>query len=47
VLVLMETFAGWNSPNSSKWFQHADEPKNRQLWWKKPRFRRWTVFAKT
>jgi len=19
VLVLMETFAGWNSPNSSKW----------------------------
>jgi len=20
VLVLMETFAGWNSPNSSKWF---------------------------
>jgi len=20
VLVLIETFAGWNSPNSSKWF---------------------------
>jgi len=20
VLVLMETFAGWNSPNSSRWF---------------------------